>query len=340
MAVTQKQIAEALGLSRSVVGEALSGHPRISPQTRERVMDMARQLGYDPGANVEARSLIARRYGNRVKNQVVGLVLDFTDTMLNMTGALTFQGLHQAVRRHDYDVLLLERDRNNGQVFTPDSRVDGYIFVNSYQGYNLPSILSALVEAGVPAVTCLSNDNPPEIPSIMADNFGAMKLAVDHLVQLGHRRIVHIGGPKDHCDAHERRAGFLAAMKAHGLEHGPETIYNDGWGYGGEPDSLVPVTKMGFTAFVCSNDHQAIRLSKIVRDQGSRVPDDLSIIGMDDVGPAAEHGITTITNPLREIGRSAVDSLMALLAGEPAEKHSHVIPVELVVRHTTAKVTA
>jgi LacI family transcriptional regulator len=174
----------------------------------------------------------------------------------------------------------------------------------------------------------------------MADNHGAMKLAVDHLVQLGHRRIVHIGGPLDHCDAHERRAGFTAAMKAHGLEHGPDSIYDDGWTQSRHPESLLPVMDRGFTAFVCSNDIQAERLMKIARDQGSRVPGDLSIIGMDDVGPAAEHGITTITNPLREIGRSAVDSLMALLAGEPAKEHSRIIPVELVVRHTTAPVNA
>ena len=338
MAVTQKQIADALGVSRSLVGEALGGNVNVAESTRQRVFSMALQMGYDAQANPEARSLIARRYGNRAQTRVVSLLLGYSNTQSHFVGGQIFPGVHKFVRSQDHDVLVLERHREQfgeaGSALVQDTRSDGLLLVNFT---HIRPVLDALVAAGIPAVTCLSNDNPAGIPWVMADNAGAMQLAVDRLVQAGHRRILHISGTEDHADAQQRLAGFVQAMRGHGLECGPEQIVRGHWG-GGEPPELFCARALdtGATGIVCSNDHQAMVLWNLAEQRGLEVPRDLSIIGMDDKLEALERGLTTVQNPLEAIGHRAAQSLFELMSGASAHCRNHTIPVQFTERASVA----
>ena len=334
MAVTQKQIADALGVSRSLVGEALGGNVKVAAGTRQKVLQMAQQLGYDAQANPEARGLIAKRYGNRVRTHVVSLMLGYSNTQSHFVGNKIFSSVHRSVRHHDYDVLVLERQRHQfgeaGAALVQDTRSDGLLLVNFTQ---IRPVLDTLAAAGMPAVTCLSNDNPPGIPWVMADNAGAMHLAVDRLVRAGHRRIVHISGASDHSDAQGRLAGFRTAMRLHGLECGPQQVIEGHWG-GGEAPELFCARALdtGATAYVCSNDNQALVLWHLAEQRGLQVPRDLSIVGMDDQGPALERGLTTVPNPLEAIGHRAAQILFELMHGTAAQNLNHTVPVHLIER--------
>jgi len=341
MAVTQRQIADALGLSRSIVGEALSGHPRVSADTRGRVLEMARRMGYDVRANEAARSLIARRYGNRRRTGVLGLVIGSSGISDQSLGAMIFQGVHAEARLHDHDLLVMGQIRQNEGDSLPalahDSRIDGLILVNFF---GIGSALEAMAASELPVVTCLGSDNPPTIPYVMMDNREGMRLAVRHLAERGHRNIVHLSGEVRHSDGRERAEGFLCAMAELDLPTSVESVLPGGWGTPIPPRTIDRLIEIGATAVVCANDANAKLLWTELEARGVRIPSRISLIGVDDLPGYGERSLTTVNVPWTEIGRGAVRSLLALLAGEPHQGLSRVLPVTLVERESVATLPA
>ena len=337
MSVTQKQIAQHLGISRSLVGSALNDNSTVPAVTRRRVLEAARELGYNGDANRDARALIGRRYGHRSRTRVVGALFS-AGTTDHFVCASTFQGLHRAARSLDHDVLVLARDVVDGlnlaDSLLQDGRCDGYIFVN-YVG--IRSTLEALTAAGIPAVTCLSTDNPAGVPWIVPDNEGAMRLAVEHLKSLGHRRIAHLTGSLDHSDAAQRREGFRRAMMDVGLSDHADCISLGHWRTEPPTPEVLRALELDVTAIVCANDHLALHLWEQAERLGKRVPQDLSIIGVDNEPLAVERGLTTITNPFPEIGAAAMESLLARERGEPWETACRKVPVHLVARRSVGE---
>ena len=337
MPVTQRQIAQAMGLSRSLVGEALSGSPRIAVETRERIVEMARAMGYDSRANDAARSLIARRYGNQRRTNVLGLVLGSADITKPGLGPHVFAGVLDEARQREYDLLVMamlpQHATDRLASLTQDSRIDGLVLVNFFQ---LKPALEAFVAAGLPTVTCLSDDNPETIPSIMIDNRGAMQLAVGHLAERGHRAIVHLEGTPEHSDARQRTAGFLTAMAAAGLSTSPEPIIPGTWGSHLIGESADNILARKATAVVCSNDGGALALWRELEGRGLRIPQDISLVGMDDIPRLDQPPLTSVPVPWVQLGRAAARSLMDLVSGAPAADLSRILPVCLMERQSVA----
>jgi LacI family transcriptional regulator len=234
-------------------------------------------------------------------------------------------------------LLVVERGMVKGEELgarlIADKRVDGFLFVNFTA---LRPTLEVLLEAGLPAATCLSNDNPAGIPWAMADNAGAMEQAVDYLMARGHRKIGFLGGPTDHCDAISRRAGFLRAMESRGQTSAESIVVPGNWHRSHLPEMCDRALQVGASAIVCSNDEQALALWDLAEVRGLRVPGDLSIIGVDDFGPAAERGLTTLSNPLEAVGQAGAEALLATIAGNAEPQAQSTVPVQLVERHSVA----
>ena len=337
MIITQKQIALHLGISRSLVSSALNDCPTVAKATRLRVVEAARELGYSHDTNSDARMLIGRRYGHRSRTSVVGALFS-SSIDEHFVGSDIFRGLHQAARRSDRDVLVLARDPfagfNLSDALVQERRCDGFVFVNYYTG--LRPTLDMLAAHGVPAVTCLSTDNPEGTPWIVPDNRDAMRLAVEHLQARGHRRIGHLAGPPNHSDAAARLVGYTNAILRCGLESRDEWIVQGTWIPNPSDADVELILERDVTAVICGNDGQALQLWELAERRGLRIPDDLSIIGVDDIRESAARGLTSVSNPLARIGGEAVDALLGLERGEPWHSLCREVPVELVERNSVA----
>lgn len=339
MPVSQKQIAELIGIDRSMVSHALRGDQRVAEPTRLRVLDAARELGYHDGSNQGAREMAARRYGKHLETRVIGFVYDGS-SVDDYYGAGIYRGMQDAAGQHDYDLLNLIRVRegwkpeNEGLQYL-DRRTDGLIF---FVPHGRDELLSTLVKHRVPVAT-IGMKAAPGVAHIKTDNIGMARTAVEYLAHRGHTKIAHLTGPQGHGDYDERRAAFLAAMKTAGLSTPAMRVAygiarEDPW----EIDfcAIRALLQSDATAIICGNDQLALAVWEIAEEQGKQIPRDLSIFGMDDMPGAAERGLTTLRFALPTMGRAALDAVVRIIGGARPEECGAIIPAELIERASVA----
>jgi len=326
MRASIRQVAAQAGVSAKTVSNVLLGRDaRTSEATRERVLEVARELNYVP-----VRTALQNR---RVETRVLGLVLEQT-TFEGDPGGKTFEGIRREADAAFYDVLILGarpyRRLGRDEIQFLDRRSDGFIFVNVNRE---SSPLPLLLEHQIPAVTCYETEVPVGVPWVAPDNFGAMSKALEYLVNRGHRRVAHFAGAERHSDARERRAGFGLAMQSAGLGRFSDLVVHGDWESGAANEAGVhEVLRLRPSAVICGNDVQALLLRDVALAKGMVLPRDLSIIGMDNGVEGAEAGLTSLATPFLEVGRAAVISLLGLMAGEAAETLCRRVPAELVER--------
>lgn len=322
-------VAAAAGVSRALVSLVMRESPRVSDHSRQRVLDTAQQLGYRP--NLAARTLAAHR------TMLVGAMLD---DLHNPFYSELSDGILHAATAKGYRVLFSTRPSNQR---TQDSaletllqlRGDGLILVS-------PRMPAAQIEgaaAEVPLVTVSEPLIPASVDSVTNDEVVGARLIVDHLVGLGHRSIVHVDGGRG-AAARTRRAGYVAAMKAHGLGGHVHIIRGDfteraGYQAAGWVLEIDPLP----TAIFAGNDGAAAGVLDRLMEAGVRVPDDVSVTGYDNTALSGLGmlSITTIDQPRFEMGRLAFDTLHDRMAGGRTEAVHHIIPPTLVARRTTAE---
>jgi LacI family transcriptional regulator/LacI family repressor for deo operon, udp, cdd, tsx, nupC, and nupG len=328
MAVTIDEIAKIAGVSRSTVARALKDHPKISHKTKLRVQQIADELGYVP--NYVAQSLSISR------TKTVGMVVTHAS---NPFAWKVIEGVEFAAHKHEYSVLFSTARNNRRRELEiieafRRRRVDGIIVSSSHMGH----LYSAdLQEIDIPVV--LINEQQPgeKLWSVRIDDYKGARLAVEHLIQSGHRRIGYVGTPDRPKSSERRYLGYqtvlaeagLTAGKDLGLHGFADTDFETGM------EAADDVLAAQVTAVFCYNDRIALGLMAAMRERSVRVPLDLSIIGFDDVDDAkyAVPGLTTIRQPQLQLGQYAFEMLLDLLADKPVE--DKVLPCELVVRGTT-----
>jgi DNA-binding LacI/PurR family transcriptional regulator len=325
-----KDLARLARVSHSTVSRALRGSPLVNPKTAELIRKVAQEAGYTPSA--AARSLVTRR------TQSIGVVV--TD-IADQFAACVVHGIEELATDCGFSVFLAnsgadaEREMMVVRAFR-ERRVDGIVVTSSRVGaLHVPE----LSKMEVPVVL-LNNQHPSEFAhSVMIDNVGGSRALTRHLIDLGHRRIAYIGDRLGHQSDAERFAGFREAMVAAGLEIEDRYVeYGDGRSEGaGEPMrrllDLAPLP----TAVFCYNDMTALGALREIRARGLRVPDDISVTGFDDL-PIIQYldpPLTTVHQPMYEMGRMAMELLMELMAGAMRDHHTQV-PGQLVVRGSTA----
>lgn len=334
MAVSIKDIARAAGVSHSTVSRALSDSPLITEATKVRIQRLAQEMGYSPDAG--ARSLVMRR------TCTVGVVVT---TIADPFSAEVMEGIEDVAYAHGYAVLLAaSQDDPEREVAAVEmlrsQRVAAVIVTSSRVGALHQERLSA---AGVPVILLNSHSQQfsSHTLSVRVDDVHGGRLATEHLLALGHRRIAHVLGLAGHSPSTDRLEGYRAALAAAGILPAPALIVaGDGRLGGGEAAfGLLMQAAPRPTAVFCYNDMTAIGLLRAARQAGLNVPRDLAVIGFDDIPFAAytAPALTTIAQPKFEMGRRAMQMALSLMAGaDAADARNIVLEGRLVVRESTA----
>lgn len=325
-----KDIARIASVSHSTVSRALSGSSLVNTETASRIRRIAEDSDYRPSA--AARSLVTSR------TATIGVVVT---SIADPFAAEVFLGIEEAANDHDYSVILAnshaEPDREVKVVRAfEERRVDGIIVTSSRVGATYVEMLS---QTRVPIVL-LNNQHPSEfLHSVMIDNLAASLQATRHLIQLGHRRIAYIGDRFGCQSDTERFAGYRSALDLAYLPVLPEYLE-----YGnGKPDGGVSAMQNLLllpsppTAVFCYNDMTALGAMRAIAARGLRIPADLSVVGFDDlfVAQYSVPPLTTVRQPMRDMGRLALETLIKLSGGASSQPNIKV-PGELIVRQSTA----
>jgi LacI family transcriptional regulator len=329
--VTMQDVAEHLDVSKQTVSAVINNKPGIPEATRERVLAAIEELGYRP--DYTARSLRTGRtrtialfvtdISNPVFSKLASVAEDFA-YVAHYTLAL-YNTRDDPLREQSYVDSAIQRS------------VDGALFVATRDDTVAVEILEA---AGLPVVVM---DRVPLTyagPSVSLDNVLAGQLAARHLLSLGHTRLAHIAGPASMHISEERLLGFRSALEDERLP-GPVLVERaSGWqvecGYAAMQRLLHRAAD--FTAVLAAGDLLAIGAGRALREAGKQIPEDVSIIGIDDIDLAAftHPPLTTISQGLAEMATRAARMLLDLLAGqEPEERRVKIVP-QLVVRNSTA----
>lgn len=332
---TIKEIAQECGVSLSTVSLVLNNNPRISEETRKRVLAAVAKYEYQP--NAFARSL-ASKSSSALSVVVPHLNHVFADVYF---GEIV-SGIYERATDLGYKVLLDMANHKfvNSQEYIrllQSRRVDGMLFIGSsiHDKY--------LLEFGYnPYAFILVNHFFPQskINCIMADYAESGRIAAQHLIDFGHRHIGLITGTNTHT-SREFHTNFVSTLEKAGV--GKEDVpWADGWfteqgGYEAAEWLMDRFPKL--TALMAANDKMAVGAIRQLVHRGLRVPQDVSVMGMDDTPNARfmTPGLTTIRHDLYKIGSQAVDGLLAVFRKE-VDSYRQVLPVELIVRESTGPV--
>ncbi|HWI60577.1 MAG TPA: LacI family DNA-binding transcriptional regulator [Symbiobacteriaceae bacterium] len=327
MAVTIRQVAKAAGVSVATVSYVLNGDPRITAETRERVMAAVRELDYHP--NSMARGLA------RNQTDIIGLLVPRPRYVSDPFLLEFISGVGDVVADHNLGLLLLPARGQEQEVPQQVLRggVDGVILLESEP--RDPRV-EALRKRSIPFVLfgrCLDDTG---IAWLDVDNVAGGRAAVEHLRALGHQRIGFISAPLKFMFAQYRRQGFLEGV---GPSYDPTleveaNLTQDG-GYSAALKLLTRPDRP--TAIVAASDLMALGAMQAAKELGLAVPDGLSIVGFDGtpVAAFADPPLTTVRQPAYDIGARATRMLLGLLRGELAEPGGEIIQPSLVVRKST-----
>jgi LacI family transcriptional regulator len=324
---TIKEVARRAGVSIATVSYVINDLRKVSAETERRVRMAAKELGYSP--NRAARSLVAGR------SSFVGLVVPdicnpfFPEIMKAFQEEANLCGLESIVMNTSYDA---QRTRDLVQRLA-SLQVGGAAFLTSQVD---AAVKEELARREIPAVYLDFGAPAPAIGTIAVNYRQGMLQAVDHLVQLGHRRVALIGGPSHGAGAQKRKAAFLEGAAAADLDaHVTDSDFSVQGGYFSCSKLLTAAQP---TAVIAANDLMAIGAMHCAFDRQVRVPDDLSVIGFDDITFAqyTQPALTTVAVPRAEIAKLAFQTLRSLMADPKAPGPTCEVGTALVVRQTTA----
>lgn len=323
-----RQVAQRAGVSRTTVSRALNNHPEISQGTRQRVLEVVRELEYMP----VAQPMVHNRH---IETGVIGLVFDGAP-MESAWGMPTFWGMREAAIEYDYDLLTLLKVRpdwmmDQEELQFLDRRTDGIIFITPQDRYQT---LEALGKHRLPVAACFTTDVPDEVPVVTVDNGDAMRQTVQHLVANGHERILHLSPQTQRSDFVQRRQGFDETMNAAGLE--PIALCVENLVDAKNTNRfLTALRQHRITAVACASDSLAYCAWDIADAEGMKIPQDFSLTGMDNVAPPPGRGLTSIDYSCEDVGKRALEIVAEIIqTGECSQ--SDVLPVKLVDRTSVA----
>lgn len=301
-------VAVVAGVSHQTVSRVLNNHPSVRPETRERVLEAIAQLGYR--RNTAARALVTRRTGTIGVVSSGSALFGPTSTLIAVEVAARDAGFFVSVAT----VARWEAHGVHGVLeHLMAQGVEGVVVIAAHD-----EAIEAVQEfdAPVPVVMVGPKDLPDDRPSVAVDQYAGARLATAHLLGLGHRDVVHLAGPQDWLDARARIRGWQDELAAAGLPAGTriEGDWTAGRGYGVGRDL---VRQGAPTAVFAANDQLALGLLRAFAEGGVRVPQDVSVVGFDDVDGSAHFfpPLTTVRQEFGELGRRCLELLLAAING-------------------------
>lgn len=329
MVVRISDVAKLAGVSTATVSRTINDSGYVSQETRDRVLEAMDELGYTPTG------------GRRAFLQTSLFIALVIPDVTNPFFPAVVRGVDDAIRNQGYQLVLCNADDGPEQELAlvqmlVEKRVDGLIFTPARDG---KAVLDLVQKCEVPTVLLDRVIKDSSVDCIATDHHAGAYKAVQHLVDLGHRKIAHIAGPKDVPSALERRLGYLAALGDNQvaedpllLVQGDYTQHTGGWAL----EQLMAL-KTPPTAVLASNDLNAVGLMARATEYGVRIPRDLSVCGFDDI----EHStivspkLTTVSQDKYGLGKLAAEYLLRRIRDpSAAPRHIRLTP-ELVVREST-----
>ena len=328
--VTIKRIAREAGVSLTTVSRAINDRPDIHPDTRARILAIAQELGYTPSAI--ARSLATQR------THTIGLAVR---THLDMWAAEIILPIEEMALASGYQVFVSshhahpDRERSVVQAFH-SRRVEGMIAINSVLGEEIAMLHESL---GIPIVLISPLVHPSHRFTVRSDDVGGARSATEYLLHLGHRRVAHIGAPVWTAPGRDRLQGYREALEAHGVPWEPELVFEGDAHETGGLEGVQALLTLSDppTALFCFNDLTAVGALRGARLKGVDVPQDLSVVGFDDVSLAecVYPGLTTIRQDMEALGSQAAQMLFDLIVRRVTQAPV-VLDTELVERQSCA----
>jgi LacI family transcriptional regulator len=337
--VSIRQLAKLSGVSVGTVSRALNGYADVRPETRERIVRLAEELDYTPAA--AARSLVTQH------SHVLGVFLDTGEGHPDLQHPFFHEvlgGLKQRIGAGGYDLLLFASERP-GNGYGPHSYLKRARH-HAVEGVVLMGVdpddpeVRRLVRSSMPCVGVDVLLDGPACASVASDNVDGARLAVRHLHGLGHRRIATITGMVESRPGADRLRGYREAVRELGLAYRDELVgYGDFYAESGrEATAVLLASAEPPTAIFAASDLMALGAVRAAAEAGLSVPEDLAVVGYDDIqlAPHVNPPLTTVRQDKAGLGATAGAALIALAAGEPDAAVSHTLAVELVVRGSTA----
>ena len=303
-------------------------------ETRQRVVEAVQRLNYLPVSPPASQK-------RHVETRIVTFVPEHFDVNEHPLDLFTYEGLAEGARKHGYDLLTMLREGhdpvlNSDEARFVDRRSDGFIFVASREG-KWRRALDIVSKHRIPSVVCFRRNAPQGVAWVDVDNNLVMQQMVEHFVKCGHKRIAYLSGPADNFDEKQRQAAWVQTMWKHRMEICQELVIRGTSGDGEfvlHPQAAATVRRLGVTAVACFNDPLALALWDALESQGMRVPDDVSLIGVDNRVEAEPRGLTTVCHSCSEVGRLAMDAYVELKNGGEAAACCKMAPVHIIVRQS------
>jgi LacI family transcriptional regulator len=330
--VTIRDVAARAGVSVATVSKVINERYGVSATTLARVRAVIEELGYEA-------SLVAQSLRNHRTNVIGILVADLEPFSTEL-----LKGAADAIRGSGFELVVYSAGGRTGDPVGWEKRylsrlsgtlVDGAVLVT-------PAVSLEAVP-GTPVVAVDPHTGPSHLPTIDSDNLRGAQLATEHLLELGHRRIAFLSGRPDLQSAELRKTGYLRALTAAGIEPDEELIRIGAY----DPEISAASARALLTgpdrptAVFAANDISAIATVGAARELGLSVPDDLSVVGFDNVPESAlcRPPLTTVDQPIREMGHRAIRMLIALINGDEVGRTHVTLDTGLVVRHSTRALT-
>lgn len=326
--VSMADVAQEAGVSAQTVSRVANGYEGVVPATRDRVVAAMTKLGYRP--NAAARALKSGTFHN------IGVIM-FDLTSVGNTSTLA--AISESAASYGYTVTVMAaRSRTTASVTGALDRlqemaVDGLILVmesapDGNEGFTLPATDHLVV-----VDSALGEDHA----IIDTDQAAGTRAAVEHLLALGHRTVHHITGPAHSYSAQRRERAWRAVLEESGRQV-PEPAHGDWTAASGYTAGLTLLEDPGCTAVFCGNDEMALGLLHAASELGRRVPEDLSVVGFDDIPLASDFAppLTTVHQDFAAMGRACMARLIRMIDTGVAERGTELVPASLVVRASTA----
>ena len=325
--VTIIDVAEAAGVSVSTVSRVLNNKDDVSEETFHRVEEVIADLGY-------SSSLAARSMRSRTTN-VIGLIMPDVDDPFSIE---VIRGVNQAIVELEYDLLIY----TNGDIPSniSASREQQYVtLLNSSitDGVIIVTPVSDIFTSVSPVVSVDPNINNPSGPAVIATNLRGAVEAMEHLLEIGHRRIGYIGGRTDLLSAHLRLEGYKQVLDQAGIPLDQNLNTSGDF----KTETAMECTHQLLsledppTAIFASNDQSAIGVILVAESLGIRIPEDLSLVGFDNIPEAAYLDLTTVDQFIRQMGYIGTQMLFDLIQGKTLDTDLHEIDTKLIVRGST-----
>ena len=336
MPVTIEDLSNKLGVSRSTVSKALNDRGDVSPQTKERVTQAARELGYQPSA--AARNL------RRQRTNKIGLVVTYPVYQVADFLSELIPGMATVAENAQYNFILYTSMVGSPERIAKLCRsreVDGIIVAWPPQLSETVALSRLMTAEGMPHIFLPRRLPHGSISYMASDHVQGARLLTKHLIALGHRRIGFERLPEVFETDHDRHAGYAGALAAAGIDYDPALVTSVN-------SSDVDYESRSFHAFMALpepptavlffTDPMAIRALALAREHQIRVPQDLSIAGYDGIPSSGvtTPSLTTVRQPTPRMGKMAVEYLLRLIANGGLEPQQHILPVELITRGSTA----